>query len=132
MSKKKINILTFIILTLAVVSIGILIFLCIRHGSSVLRYLRIKKTSDYDTWKNVFYTSFVYNLSTLILCLFVTIFCLSVSAFLIYLFYRINKTAILSTTENISDYRKQQRKLKAEKRKAKLVAELEQIDKVIQ
>lgn len=131
MDRRKINILTFILIVFAIICFITLIYLCFRNGHTAFLMLQHASESNDNAWETVYRELFAKNISAVIVCLFAAIFCVGVAVFLIYLLYRINKTELLAATEDINAYRERKaaernarRKAIAEKKKAAIEKEL--------
>lgn len=120
---KKLNI--FLIIA-TIFSLGCAVLLIISTANT--RYLMVVMSRMKEVTRDWILQKYYLHFSATLIS---ALFCVCVAALLIYLLYRINKTGLLSATEDINAYRERKaaernarRKAKAEKKKAAIEREL--------
>lgn len=130
MNKRKLNIIIPSLITFALFCFICFIINAIYYIKQLIedsRYIREYGQKYLELVQSVHN----HTIFSLIACAISSLFCVSVSIFLIYLFYRINKTELLAATEDVNAYRERKaaernarRKAIAEKKKAAIEREL--------
>ena len=128
MKKKTLNLLIILSVIFSFLITVFLIYISINVGESVKSFL---KYLEYDVALSI--SELKIKLFVFIFSIIGTIAAVGITALLIYLLYRINKTELLvaaeTTKERVKEYRAERKAAKKEKKKAALQAKLNKLEK---
>lgn len=128
MKKKTLNILIILSVIFSFLITVFLSYISINVGKTVKSFLKYLK---YDVALSI--SELKIRLFVFIFSLIGTIAAVGITALLIYLLYRINKTELLvaaeTTKERVKEYRAERKAAKKEKKKTALQAKLNKLEK---
>ena len=136
MKKKTLNILIILSVVFSLLISALLIYFSIIYGGKVIRGTHNMNLSIKDGNNALYYyekSIIAENRFYLVSFIIGTIAAVGITALLIYLLYRINKTELLvaaeTTKERVKEYRAERKAAKKEKKKAALQAKLNKLEK---
>ena len=136
MKKKTLNILIILSVVFSLLISALLIYFSIIYGGKVIRGTHNMNISIKDGNNALYYyekSIIAENRFYLVSFIIGTIAAVGITALLIYLLYRINKTELLvaaeTTKERVKEYRAERKAAKKEKKKAALQAKLNKLEK---
>ena len=136
MKKKTLNILIILSVVFSLLISALLIYFSIIYGGKVIRGTHNMNISIKDGNNALYYyekSIIAENRFYLVSFIIGTIAAVGITALLIYLLYRINKTELLvaaeTTKERVKEYRAERKAAKKEKKKAALQEKLNKLEK---
>ena len=136
MKKKTLNILIILSVVFSLLITALLIYFSIIYGGKVIRGTHNMNISIKDGNNALYYyekSIIAENRFYLVSFIIGTIAAVGITALLIYLLYRINKTELLvaaeTTKERVKEYRAERKAAKKKKKKAALQAKLNKLEK---
>ena len=136
MKKKTLNILIILSVVFSLLISALLIYFSIIYGGKVIRGTHNMNISIKDGNNALYYyekSIIAENRFYLVSFIIGTIAAVGITALLIYLLYRINKTELLvaaeTTKERVKEYRAERKAAKKEKKKAALQAKINKLEK---